>query len=807
MPEQTHDTFEKTILDQSGALITVLNRQGRIVYFNPSCERVSGFSAAEVAGKPFWEVVIAAAQRDSIQAEFGRALQGRFPHHFENTWQARDGTQKRIQWASTALLDDSGSKVEYLIGSGLDISRQSSGELPLLEVLNQVELLTVKLDSNGVIEYCSKHLATLSGHHSDSLVGQKWIERLIPEPQQAPVQQTMQRQLRDDAAPSVDEYPIQCKCGMPRLIRWHTVQRRNAGGAVIGLICFGEDVTEERQHSDEVRLAATVFESTSEAVMICDIQQRIIKANRACQEITGYGIRELIGKRPLFSRIDYNGVDTELDRFFEQARQQGSWQGETWDRRASGEVFPAWLTISTVPDDHGDIAHYVCVFSDISAIKQSHAKLEYMAHHDPLTGLPNRSLLLDRLGHSLGRAMREWQQVAVIFIDLDNFKDVNDTLGHEVGDTLLREVAERMKALLRNEDTVARLGGDEFTVILVDIDAPRAALNVAQKLLQLVAKPVQAGGHARHVSASIGISVFPLDGKDVPTLLKNADTAMYSAKAAGRNGYRFYTPLMTDLAMQRLEIESALRVALVHKQFSLHYQPQIDMFSGALLGAEALIRWQHPERGTIRPDEFIPVAEETGLIVDIGNWVLEEACRQYDEWCKLGWQLPKLSVNVSVKQLERGNLPQQLLQLQRKYDLPDKMLTLEITESVIMQKDYALTLLEEIAECGVELAIDDFGTGYSSLSYLKQLPVDTLKVDKSFVQEIEIDRNGEAIVRAIIALAKTMGLSVVAEGVETQAQAQFLAALECDVGQGYLWGKPIPPEDFLQHWRSSLPGK
>ena len=306
-----------------------------------------------------------------------------------------------------------------------------------------------------------------------------------------------------------------------------------------------------------------------------------------------------------------------------------------------------------------------------------------------------------------------------------------------------------------------------------------------------------------HLSASIGISVFPIDGKDVPTLLKNADTAMYSAKAAGRNGYRFYTPLMTDMAMQRLEMESALRQALQLRQFSLHFQPQNDMFNNDLLGAEALVRWQHPEHGLIRPDQFIPVAEETGLIVELGSWVLEETCRQYDEWRRQGWKLPKLSVNVSVKQLERGNLPQQLLQLQRKYDLPPNMLTLEITESVIMQKDYALTLLEEIAECGVELAIDDFGTGYSSLSYLKQLPVDTLKVDKSFVQEIDIDRNGEAIVRAIVGLARTMGMAVVAEGVETIAQARFLAALECDAGQGYLWGKPVPPAEFQQRWRSS----
>lgn len=677
------------------------------------------------------------------------------------------------------------------------MSRQAL-ETQLLEMIQIADLITVVLDLCGNIEYCSDHLLRISQRDAQQVVGNNWFDLFISPDDRTSVAHEIDIYTRQQNPPYNHEQRIVASDGSFRLIRWHTVQRRDDSGQITGISSFGEDVTEQRQQEEELRLAARVFESTSEAVLICDAGFRIVRANRASSEITGFDTEQLLGRQPLFNRTD--SEDGEREKLLHQALDNGGWQGETWDRRASGEVYPVWLSLSAVRDNNGNVNHFVCTFSDISAIKQSHAKLEFLAHHDPLTGLPNRTLLLDRLGHSLERAMREWEQVAVIFIDLDHFKDVNDTLGHEVGDVLLREMAERMKALLRNEDTVARLGGDEFTVILIDIDAPRAALNVAQKLLQIVERPIELGGHELHLSASIGISVFPIDGKDVPTLLKNADTAMYSAKSAGRNGYRFYTPLMTDMTMQRLEIESALRQALQQQQFSLHYQPQIDMFTEQLLGAEALVRWQHPEKGLIRPDQFIPIAEESGLIVELGSWVLEEACRQYDQWRKRGWKLPKLSVNVSVKQLERGNLPQQLLQLQRKYDLPPNMLTLEITESVIMQKDYALTLLEEIAECGVELAIDDFGTGYSSLSYLKQLPVDTLKVDKSFVQEIDIDRNGEAIVHAIIALAKTMGMSVVAEGVETSGQARFLAALECDVGQGYLWGKPIPPDEFISQW-------
>ena len=679
------------------------------------------------------------------------------------------------------------------------MSRQAL-ETQLLEMIQIADLITVVLDLCGNIEYCSDQLLRISQRDARQVLGNNWFDLFISPGDRASVAQEIDVYTRRQNPPYNHEKRIVASDGSSRLIRWHTVQRRDDSGQITGISCFGEDITEQRQQEEELRLAARVFESTSEAVLICNAGFGIVRANRACSEISGFDAEQLLGRQPLFNRAD--GEDCERDKLLQQALDNGGWQGETWDRRASGEVYPVWLSLSAVRDHTDHINHFVCTFSDISAIKQSHAKLEFLAHHDPLTGLPNRTLLLDRLGHSLERALREWEQVAVIFIDLDHFKDVNDSLGHEVGDALLREMAERMKALLRNEDTVARLGGDEFTVILIDIDAPRAALNVAQKLLQIVERPIELGGHSLHLSASIGISVFPIDGKDVPTLLKNADTAMYSAKSAGRNGYRFYTPLMTDMTMQRLEIESALRQALQQQQFSLHYQPQIDMFTDQLLGAEALVRWQHPDKGLIRPDQFIPIAEESGLIVELGGWVLEEACRQYDQWRKRGWRLPKLSVNVSVKQLERGNLPQQLLQLQRKYDLPPNMLTLEITESVIMQKDYALTLLEEIAECGVELAIDDFGTGYSSLSYLKQLPVDTLKVDKSFVQEIDIDRNGEAIVHAIIALAKTMGMSVVAEGVETTGQARFLAALECDIGQGYLWGRPMPAGEFMQNWNN-----
>jgi diguanylate cyclase (GGDEF)-like protein/PAS domain S-box-containing protein len=568
------------------------------------------------------------------------------------------------------------------------------------------------------------------------------------------------------------------------------------------------DITERRQAEETLRLSATVLEHIADGVMVLDVHGRIVATNPAYTQITGYTEAEALGTRSSLTR------DTGQDEAFHEAlwrdlAETGFWRGETWNRRKNGEAYLEWLTVSAVRDDEGAVTHYVCVFSDITKVKESQDKLDHMAHHDPLTGLPNRLLFHDRLQHAMVRAARSGLRLALLFIDLDRFKTVNDTLGHHVGDELLKQVAGGLAGSLREDDTLARLGGDEFIVLLEDIDGEHGAHLVAEKLMALFERPLQVAGHELFVTGSVGISLFPQDATDLNILIRNADVAMYQAKARGRNGYQFYAPSMDGEGIERLRMEALLRRAIERDEMRIAYQPQVDLSDGSagsrLVGVEALVRWHNAELGEVAPSRFIPLAEDIGFIGQLGAWVLEEACRQMVAWDRAGLAVPKMAVNLSGRQFDRGSIADLVGHVLRETGLAPRRLQLEVTESVIMNTGDALATINELHAIGVELAIDDFGTGYSSLAYLKQLPVQTLKIDRSFIRDISSgaasDANDEAIAIAIIQLGKSMELSVIAEGVESEEQGAFLLRHGCSLAQGYLYGRPMAPDRVLEQWR------
>jgi diguanylate cyclase (GGDEF)-like protein/PAS domain S-box-containing protein len=556
-------------------------------------------------------------------------------------------------------------------------------------------------------------------------------------------------------------------------------------------------LTQRLHDLGEQELSAKVFEDGLQAIVITDPQGDILRVNPMFSEMTGFEPAEVIGQNISLIESDTHSPDFLAD-LWHTLRTDGGWVGEMWKRRKSGETFATWESISAVDDEAGEHLSYIFMFQDITDRKLFSSRLEQLAHYDPLTHLPNRRLLSDRVGHAVQRASRRENQHALLFIDLDHFKRINDTVGHTAGDRLLTIIADRLLKCVRASDTVARLGGDEFAVLLEDVTLMEAE-RVAGKVLAVLAAPVQMEGRDWYVGASIGISLTPRDGVDMASLLKNADTAMYRAKADGRHCFRFFDEGMAEHAALQVARETALHLALEKQAFSLHYQPQIEMTSGKVIGIEALIRWRQGDK-MIPPLEFIPLAEETGLIVPIGRWLLGTACRDVKALHDEGHVDLKLAVNISAVELKQADFVEQILFALAESGLPATSLELEITEStMLVDVDRVASVLDSLAATGISLSIDDFGTGYSSLSYLKQLPVDFIKIDRSFVRDTPKDKEDCTIVRAIVTMTHTLGLRVVAEGVETEEQAEFLRREGCDVSQGYLHSRPVPLQE-LRLW-------
>ena len=791
-------------LDVAGAIMLVLSPTGRIQLINRIGCEIVGRDESELIGGNWFALCLPERLHPDIHQVLETLVSGQRNElsRYEYPILTSDGRERTIAWANTVLRDQDGH-ITGILASGLDVTDARAAEAA---VRDAHDLLHTVIDTSPDWIFAkdrqqryilvNQAMASALGQSPRAMIGQA-----------APELDLEDRRDRDDYSDDavlsgksvhLRAEHVRDKAGRERILDTYKRPLRDANGQINGLLAYGRDTTAQHEMEAQLRLWAKVFECSSEGVMITDPAHRIVAVNRAFSEITGYTEHEAVGQTPrLLSSGRHDAAF--YDALRATVEKNDRWQGEIWNRRKNGEVYPQWLTINAVRDPTGTLTHFAGVFSDISGIKRSEARLEHLAHHDPLTGLPNRMLLLDRLGHSIERARRHQHALAVCFLDLDNFKHVNDSLGHHVGDELLKAIASELQRHIRSEDTLSRIGGDEFVLLIDALESIASVERIVRKLLGVLREPRRIAGHQLYLSGSIGVSLFPQDGDDADTLIQHADSAMYDAKQLGKNRFRFYTQSLTNGAMKRLRIESALREAAVNKQLTLAYQPQIDLETGELLGVEALLRWTHPELGAIPPDIFIPIAEEAGLIDEIGAWVLDAACQQLSDWEAKGWSPPCMAVNVSVCQLRQPDLPKQVQRALDRARLPASRLELEITESAIAGHD-GVAAIHRLASLGVIISVDDFGTGYSSLSYLKKLPIRKLKIDKSFVADLTTDSNDEAIVRSVIALAGDLGLDVIAEGVELEAHRCFLLDNGCRQGQGYLFDRPLSADALFQRY-------
>ena len=561
----------------------------------------------------------------------------------------------------------------------------------------------------------------------------------------------------------------------------------------------------EREAAEsELKLADKVIDASAETIMITDASNWVVRVNPAFTQVTGYPQSEMLGRSPSLLNSGRHD-DVFFKTMFETLRLSGHWQGEVWNRRKNGEVFPQWLGISALRDASGTVTHYVSIGSDISERKASEERIHFLAHYDALTGLPNRLLLRDRMQQAISLAERNRSKVAVLTMDLDRFKVINDTLGHQVGDELLKQVVGRLKLAIRSSDTLSRQGGDEFIIVSPDHAGAPTATKIAHKIQEQLSEPFICNGQEISVSSSIGIVLYPDDGIDFETLIKKCDIAMYHAKESGRATYRFFTDALNTHSQERLQLEADLRRALDRKEFVLYFQPQIDLADRKVVGAEALVRWMHPDKGMIPPGRFVPLAEETGLIVSMDQWVMEEACRQARAWLDEGLPALTISINLSAHQFKLPDLVERVRRSLADNQLSPQSLELELTESVLVQDvEKMIGLVAELKALGVRLAIDDFGTGYSSLAYLKRFNVDKLKIDQSFVRGE--DPQDAAIVQAVIQLGHSLNLKTIAEGAETIEQVRYLHAKGCLEVQGYYFSKPLPANEFAVFLRAAAHG-
>ncbi|HEX5801761.1 MAG TPA: bifunctional diguanylate cyclase/phosphodiesterase [Azospira sp.] len=808
--------FTTEVVQQLVVPTFVLDAQHRVIVWNSACERLSGMSAVEVIGtrehwrafygseRPCLADLIIDGRLDELGEHYPihhQSPDNELAAHTEN-WCVMPlrGTQLYLEIDAGPIRDADGNVVA-VVETLRDMTLRQSMESRLRTMFESSPDPVWIIEDERFVE-CNDAAVSMLGYASRDEFLDTHPSQLSP-----PVQ--------PDGEDSFSKAERMMALAREKgLHRFEWVHQRADGThftaevtlSVIDLAgrqaiyCAWRDISDRKRAEEALRLYAKVFENSGEAIMITDSDNRIVAVNAALVRDTGYTFDDLRGRDPRVLASHKTPRET-YQAMWAALRETGYWQGELWDQRKDGVTYPKWASISAIVDDQGELTNYIASFTDISERKAAEARIDHLAHHDALTGLFNRYNLESRLAQSLLAVRRENRLLAVMFIDLDRFKVINDTLGHHIGDLLLVEVARRLGTCVRESDIVARLGGDEFVVALTSLACDMDAALIAAKILNALGQPYTIEGKLLHSTPSIGISMFPFNGETSELLMKNADTAMYYAKEKGRNNFQFFSPAMTAAATERMELERDLRGALADGQYELHYQPQICARNGRLCGVEALIRWRHPELGLIPPAKFIPIAEETGVIEEIGAWVLREACRQKAEWRRAGFLDLRVAVNLSAYQLRSPALLAEVRMAMAAHGIGPGELELEVTESTAMEDpERAIGQLKALRDMGIELAIDDFGTGYSSLAYLKLLPIHTLKLDRAFVRDIETDENDAAISAATLALAHNLGLKVVAEGVETEAQREFLSRHNCDLLQGYLFGRPAPAAQWTERW-------
>ena len=747
-----------------------------------------------------WLELVHPDDRPRLLALSEDAIAGRRPYAMDHRIQLPDGSIRYVHQRAEVVRDTDGTPVR-LVGTMQDITERKQAEEALRrserrfrQLVESTDVIPWSADPDTLrFTYVGPQAVKVLGYALEQWYEDGfWLERMHPDDRG-----WAQRKVKSTLAQGRDtelEYRVLTADGRTVWLRDSFSVMQDEGGQVT-LQGFLFDITTRKRAEEQLRLAGEVFQSSGEAIVITDGDMLILSVNPAFTTVTGYTAEEALGQTPygLSRGIRSQERDREI---WARVWQEGYWQGEVWDRRRNGDVYPKWLTVSVVRDANGRPVNYIEIFSDISERKEREERVRHLAHHDFLTDLPNRVLLNDRITQAISLAERNHTQMAVMFLDLDRFKTVNDSLGHTVGDKLLQEVARRLRGSMRASDTVSRQGGDEFVILIPDMADAADVARAAQKVLDAVAHPYSIDGHELVTTPSIGISVYPNDGRDVETLLKNADAAMYHAKESGRNNYQFFTQDMNTRALERLSLERSLRRAIDREELRLHYQPQYDVRTRQIVGVEALIRWEHPDLGLLPPGRFMRFAEDTGLILPMGEWVLREACRQNRAWQAQGLPPVRVAVNISALQFRNAGFSHTVQTALKEAGMESRWLVLEVTESVIMQDVERVTdSLEQLKALGLELAIDDFGTGYSSLSYLKRFPIDRLKIDQSFVRDITSDDDDAAITSAIIGLTRNLGLRTIAEGVETREQLEFLQEHGCDEAQGFLFSRPLPPEE------------
>ena len=822
------------IVDGSSMPTFVLDGERRVTHWNQACANLTGQPASQMVGKTEAWRAFFEEPRDTLA---DRVVLGHMDEDFaalytrflpsplvEGGFEAerffpRIGETGRWIYITAAPLRDADGNISGAIETLQDVTdRIRAREVLEASVAQRTRELSEQLHFNRQLieaipsplfykDAQSRYLGCNSAF--EAFIGRPIGELIGKTPHDIAPAELADKYLASDNAllnhPGTQIYEAQVrsvKAGV-RDVMFHKATFTQPDGTVGGLVGVMLDITERKRMEDNLRQAATVFDNSAEGVIIASPDGSIIAVNRAFTEITGYTQNEVIGKNPRLLQSGRHDKAFYRDLWDGIAR-NGRWQGEVWNRRKNGEAFPEWMSITAVRDQQGRLTNYVATFSDITLQKENEERIQLLAFSDPLTGLPNRRLMMDRLQHALTVSARNKRQGALFFIDLDNFKSINDTRGHHIGDLLLKQVAHRIESCLREGDTVARLGGDEFVVMLESLgesalEATGQAEMVGIKVLGLLGNPYTILDQAHHATASIGVTLFGDQKHSLEELFKQADLAMYRAKASGRNAMRFFDPEMQAVVAARFNLDVDLREGMAHNQFSLHYQAQVDHHNH-ITGAEALLRWNHPQRGMVPPVEFISLAEETGLILPLGAWVLETACQQLATWARSPvTEHLTVAVNVSANQFRQRDFVAQVADVVERNATNPSRLKLELTESLLLDDlEDVVSKMAALKSRGVGFSLDDFGTGYSSLAYLKRLPLDQLKIDQSFVRDVLVDPNDAAIARTIVALAHSLGLGVIAEGVETEDQLQFLASHGCHAYQGYLFSRPVPVDVFTQ---------